>query len=200
MKLTRRQLNVLIESLLYEASPYPYMSDPEEIAELEAEQEYKRTGTLPNIEAVEEEFEEEEFEESANALLNVLFAVVGLKLALLTPGLIGIGAAVISGGLTIQGAYKAIVERFIGNKELLEHVPDEVSMLLGIDDEVLELLDDDLIKALPELYANNVLTPGFNAGKSVDDVMPISEYLDQYLKTNSLDQLRLIPKGTKNEN
>ena len=172
------------------------MSSPDEIAELE----YERTGVNPNIEDVEEEFEEEEFEDSAIALLNILFAVIGLKLALLSPGLLGIAAAVVGGTLTIQGAYKAIVKRFLKDKELLEQVPDKVAVKLGIDDEVLELLDDDLVEELASLYSSNILTPAFKMRKNTDNVMSISEYLDQYLKTNSLGQLRLISKDEKSEN
>ena len=195
MKLTRNQLNVLIESLLYEQN-YPYMSSPEEIAELEADQVFKKTGTLPNITAAEEEFKEEEFGASANALLNVLFAVLGIKLSMLTavPALIGIGAAIIAGGLTIQGAYKAIVERFLDDKKLLDQVPDEVAALLGVDDEVLELLDDDLVQALPTLYTDDVLTPATESGKKREDIMTLSEYLDEYLKSNSDNQLGLLKK------
>ena len=191
MRLTRRQLNVLIESLLYEHN-YPYMSSQDEIAELE----YERTGIHPDIKAAEEEFKEEEFGVSANALLNVLFAVLGIKLSMLTavPALVGIGTAIIGGGLSIQGAYKAIVERFLGDKELVDQVPGEVSALLGVDDEVLELLDDDLVQALPTLYTDNVLTPATEAGKSLEDIIPLSEYLDEYLKTNSDNQLGLLRK------
>ena len=190
MKLTRRQLNILIESLLYEASPYPYMSSPEEIAELE----YERTGINPNIKAVEEEFEEAESEKSAIALLDILFAAIGIKLSLVVglPMLIPIAAAVISGALSVQGAYKTIVKRFLGNKELLDQVPDKVSILLGIDDEVLELLDDDLVEELASLYSSNVLTPAFEARGNTDNVIPISEYLDMLLREKSNNQLGLV--------
>ena len=40
MRLTRKQLDVLIESLLYEQN-YPYMSSPKELSQLEFEEYYK---------------------------------------------------------------------------------------------------------------------------------------------------------------
>ena len=191
MKLTRKQLNILIESLLHEAGPYRYMSSPEEIDQLE----FERTGKMPSIEAVEEEIDEEKAEEAKMALTDIFFAAAGIGLAIFkAPFLLGVGVALVAGYITIPQAYERIVRKSIEDKEVFEQFPDDMSKLMGIDDEVLELLDDDLVEALPELYTNNVLTPSFKAGKNVKDVMTMSEYLDEYLRDISGDKLGLLVK------
>ena len=211
MKITRRQLNILIESLLYETGPYAYMSSPEDLEKLGLDKDLEIPGVnkptdtsmltripddiehkIKSLDSVEDVYKESELASVFEVFGGMFLGGVGLGLALLksVPLLIGVGVAVASGALSVKSAYEKIINMRLKNKKLFDQVPENIAKLLDIDDEVLELINDDLVEYLPTLYTDNVLLPAKEKGEmNLDEVMSISEFLDKYLKDNSNNQL-----------